>query len=39
LHVHELVPGPVEAHVAWASHPPLFVVHAWMGVQAIPLPE
>ena len=37
--VQELVPGPVEAQVAWASQPPPLLRQLLMGVQVWPLPE
>jgi hypothetical protein len=39
LQAHVLVPGPVLVHVAFASHPPLLVLHELTGVQVIPSPE
>jgi hypothetical protein len=38
LHAHVFVPGPVIVHVAFTSHPPLFVVQGLTGVHVIPLP-
>jgi hypothetical protein len=39
LHAQVLVPGPLIVQAAWASQPPLFVVHELTGVHVIPLPE
>jgi hypothetical protein len=38
LQVQVLAPGPVIVQVAFASHPPLFVVHGLIAVHVIPLP-
>ena len=39
LQVHELVPGPVCAHAAFVSQPPLLVRQLSIDVQVIPSPE
>jgi hypothetical protein len=38
LHAQEFVPGPVLAHVAWASQPPLFVRQLLTGEHDCPAP-
>jgi hypothetical protein len=38
LHVQVFVPGPVLAHVACESHPPMPAVQLSMGAQVVPLP-
>jgi len=38
LQVHELVPGPVIAQVAFGSQPPLLVVHGFTGLHVLPSP-
>jgi hypothetical protein len=37
--VHELVPGPVLAHVAFGSQLPLLIVHESMAEHVVPFPE
>jgi hypothetical protein len=37
--VHELVPGPVIAHVAPVGQPPLFVWQGLIAVHVVPVPE
>ena len=39
MHAQEFVPGPVEVQVAFASHPPLRVLHESMGAHTVPDPE
>jgi hypothetical protein len=39
LQAQVLVPGPVLVHVAFASHPPLFIKHALIVVHVRPSPE
>jgi hypothetical protein len=38
LHAQVLAPGPVPAHVAWTSQPPLLVAHESMAVHFVPSP-
>ena len=37
--MHEFLPGPVLAQVAFGSQPPWLTLHESMAVQTVPLPE
>lgn len=39
LQVHVFVAGPVEAHVAFVSQPPLLTRQLLIGVHVLPVPE
>jgi hypothetical protein len=39
LQAHELVPGPVDVHDAFVSHPPPFTLQLLTAAHCLPFPE